>query len=316
LNLEELTLAHEIDETLACITGVVTKAQRDKYFPTAAELSLRSKLNEAWDNRLVGAYGSVVDYLRHRQNPGKESIDHIVNIFGRYLSGPAITGKIQATDSIRNGIVAGKDQVNAQVGKRSKGLIRTVKDAFFGMLFGITEQHALDALNQQLILAAGSFYDDTMSDVIKNEMQGWFDGDIDVNGLSENLRQLVNTRLASDGKESLPSSYFEGLAEHFIVRSRNFGSIFQAENLGVKKYKIQGIIDHRTSKICRPLIEAGKTFELASARSAMNGILKERDLSALKQNHPFLTESTALHTANPIPPLHWRCRSWMEFEVS
>jgi hypothetical protein len=327
LNLERLTLAHEIDETLACITGIATKAQRDKFFPTAAELALKSSLYEVWDHRLIGAFSAARNYVELHPAPSANSIPHLLNIFSRYLSGAAITGNLQAIDSIRAGLIAGKDQVKSQIGKRSKGLFRTVKDAFFGLLFGITEQHALDALNKQLILSAGGFFDDTMNDVVKKEMEKWFageigttaergpDGKISRKGLVENLRKLVNKRLASDGEESLPRSYFEGLAEHFIVRARNFGSIFQAENLGVKKYKIQGILDHRTSPICKPLIEGDRTFELASARKAMNDILKERDLSELKRKHPFLTEGTALSADNPIPPLHWKCRSWLEFEI-
>lgn len=131
--------------------------------------------------------------------------------------------------------------------------------------------------------------------------------------LIANLKEFTNTRLASNGKKSQPKSYFEGLSEYYIVRARNFGSIYQADNLGITKYRIEGILDNRTTPICRSLIQSGRVFELVGAKDKMREILKIRDLGKLKSEFPFLT--SLQNAKDPIPPLHWRCRSWMEYEI-
>ena len=311
--LTKYRLAFEIDETFAAITGIATKASSDPFHDHDAELKLRATLADAWDKRLVGAHAAAQHIASMSWRPSVEMIPHIVQAFRSHLSGASFTSSVRAGAPIADAFAKGKAQVTAHAPKKSMSRLRVAKNDFFGLLFGMTESHATKALQDQLMLSAGGFFDDEMADVVRNAVQEWFDGELTRDELIDNLKQLTNNRLATSGQESLPKSYFEGLAEHYIVRSRNFGSIYQADNLGLKKYKIQGILDHRTSSICRPLIEGSKTFTLAGAKDKMNDILKIRNLSTLKQKYPFLTEpSDAVH---PIPPLHWRCRSWMEYEI-
>jgi hypothetical protein len=314
--LECVHIEHEIDETLAAIGGIVTKSKVDHFHPVDAEMGLRSQLYDAWDARLKIAFYRAAA-LAHAlgPNPSKESIPHFLDIFHRYLSGPALTSKISPATELRAGFVRGKASAVAHIGKSAKhrSWIRKGADQFFGLILGLTEDHAISALDEQMILSAGGFYDGTMTDVVRTELELWFGGDLTRDELIGNLKSMVNQRLASSGQESLPKSYFDGLAEHFIVRARNFGGIYQADKLGATRYKIQGILDHRTSAICRPLITEGKTFELSGAKDQMQSILRTTDLATLKQNHPFLTKPEDAVT--PIPPLHWRCRSWMEYIV-
>lgn len=308
-----LLLAHEIDETLAVMTGVVTKAQRDPFHDHEAEIALRSQLNDAWDKRLVGAHAAAVNIARMAWKPDASMIPHIISVFRSHLAGSAFTMLLHPGGPIASAFGKGKQMVASQAKGKSASRLRTMKNDFYGMLFGMTESHATKALYDQLMLSAGGFFDDDMTDVVRNELKQWFDGELTRDDLIANLKNFTNSRLASNGKESLPKSYFEGLSEHYVVRARNFGSIYQADNLGIQKYRIEGILDHRTSPICRPLIQSGRTFELQGAKGKMNEILKIRDLGQLKTQFPFLTSP---HNAqHPIPPLHWRCRSWMEYII-
>lgn len=313
LTVTKYTLVHEIDETLAAVTGEMTKAQKDPFHDHDAEIALRAQLADAWDRRLVGAHAAAVNIAKMSWRPVPEMIPHILNAFRSHLAGNAFTSQLRTQPLVASAFDKGKQQVMVQAKAKSISRLRVAKNDFFGLLFGMTEDHATKALQDQLMLSAGGFFDDEMSDVIKNQLQEWFDGEQTRDELIANLKKLTNTRLATTGAESLPGSYFEGLAEHYIVRSRNFGSIYQADNLGVKKYKIQGILDHRTSTICRTLITEAETYELAPAKDKMHDIMKIRNLSELKQKYPFVTEPA--DAKNPIPPLHWRCRSWMEYVI-
>lgn len=299
--LTRLTLLHEVDETLACCCGLVTKASRDKFFPSDAEVSLRAELYDQWDALVLSASVDAARALRTGRS-GAEKAAAILN--------DALTGfKPKSTKSlIETAFVKGKEQVGPGITKKSG------TDAFFGLIFGMTESHAVEALLQQMTLSAGEFYDEEMTESVRTEMQSWFEGNLDREQLADRFEKLVADRLlASGSSSSLPKAYFDGLAEHYIVKSRNFGSIYQADSLGVTKYRIQGVLDHRTSKICRPLITSGKPFDLAPTKEKMHDILKERSISTLKKKYPFLKEPG--EAKNPIPPLHWRCRSWMEYVV-
>lgn len=309
--LTQLKLVHEIDETLAVIVGDVTKAQVDPFHDQDAELALRAQLADGWNRRLVGAYAAALNIARMGYKPDPQMIPHIIQAFRSHLSGTAFTNTLHPQTALGTAFNKGKQQVLVQSKKKSVSRFRRIKNEFFGLLFGMTESHATQALYDQLMLSAGGFFDEQMTEVIRGELDSWFKGDLTKDDLVANLRTMTNTRLSSNGEQSQPKSYFEGLAEHYIVRSRNFGGIYQADNLGVTHYQIQGILDHRTSPICKPLIESGALFELAGAKDKMHGILKVRDVGTLKRTYPFLTSpKDAVH---PIPPLHWRCRSWMEY---
>jgi hypothetical protein len=293
---------HEVEETLACCCGVVTKASRDKFFPAEAEIALRARLYDQWDAYVLDAAREAARLVTR----GKDKAEQAANVLNDALSGFKPT---LVKENIETAFIAGKKQAGTGVARR-----KTVKDAFFGLIFGMTESHAIEALLQQLTLSAGEFYDAEMTESVRAEILSWYEGGLDRQQLADRFEKLVTDRLLSSGSAgTLPKSYFDGLAEHYIVKSRNFGSIYQADSLGVKQYRIQGVLDHRTSKICRPLITSGRLFELVPTKEKMHDMLKERNITTLKKKYPFLKDPG--DAKNPIPPLHWRCRSWMEYVI-
>lgn len=222
-----------------------------------------------------------------------------------------------AGTAILNTLAIGRQSVDAMFRKQT-GRDPVRKDlvggqASFGILFGMTEDHALQALVDQLTLSAGGFWDDQMTESVRKEMESWFDGDITRDELAANLKAMVNDRLSIEGKSSLPGSYFDGLAEHYVVRTRNVGSVYRAKGLGAEKYQIVNPRDHRTSEICEALSAPGLFFTMAAADQRVSDILGARSLQDLKTVAPFLTAGTASSESSPVPPLHWRCRSWMKY---
>lgn len=312
LSMEERhRLLHEVNETLACFCGVTTKASRDPYFPTDAEIGIRVHLFSAWQRQLAEAHAKLKRIAYATYKPGPSVKEDLLAALAAALSGESLTRWLQPVQYIKAAFEKGKEQVTVKHGgKRSRA--SKAADVFFGRLLGLTEEHALEALREQVTIGAGGFYDAEMSEAVRAELDSWFVGELTRADLSENLEKLVNERLSTDGK-TLSKNYFEGLANHYVVRARNFGGIFEAKNLGLKKYRIQGILDHRTSPICRGLIEGGKLFTVQAAGEQMSKLLVARTVSEMKAISPFLR--TADEAVTPIPPLHWLCRSWIEYVI-
>jgi hypothetical protein len=153
-------------------------------------------------------------------------------------------------------------------------------------------------------------------------MESWFGGEITENSfgtltplsreqLATRLQQIVNDRLSIEGAVSKPRSYFDGLSEHLVVRARNVGGLARASALGSTQYRIQNVMDARTSSVCRHLVDSRKVFTVAGAEDTVKRMLAADSLGELKAAQPFI--NSASEAKNPVPPIHWRCRSWQEF---
>jgi hypothetical protein len=285
-------LLEEVNETLCACCGIVTKAQRDPYYPREAEVELRADLTDAWNAATSRAFAIALQYGPERFIDAMRSAMSEIRISDSALVEAFIRGKDQVADRAR---------AKKMVAKRSP---------FFGLFFGMTEQHAIEALSEQLMLSVGELFDNDVTEMLRAEIDRFLSGELPREDFAKTMQDIYRTKISAS-TASLPSSYFDGLAEHYVVRTRNFGSVYQAKNLGVTKYRIQGILDDRTSAICRTLITSGRTFELKGAEKKMQGMLGASSVSELKQKFPFTKDP--LDVANPIPPLHWRCRSWMEY---
>jgi hypothetical protein len=302
-------LDYEIEWTLR-------KAQ-DPYDPVDQEQLLLNTLRSAWERRLAAAEDSLhrINIRNYFNEPSINEAQAIFEALNQAFSSEAITRRLNIRDEISEAFELGKRHVDAQYRKQKSAVS-------FGILFGLTEDHALQALTDQMILSAGGFWENELSASIKSEITSWFEGAPTTNRfgttgpmsrheLVANLKSLVNDRLSTAGKKSLARSYFEGLAEHIIVRSRNVGSFYQASSLGATGYRIVNPLDKRTSGICRELAMSGTIFPIDEARATVQGILTSQSLEELKARVPFL--ETAAQAVGPVPPLHWRCRSWQEY---
>jgi hypothetical protein len=306
--LERIQLRHEIDETVNCICGVLTKAEHDPHFPQTAEQELQAQLYDAWQAQLRAAAGEIFRMVGPQS--GSSVVPEILHSFEKHLSGPAITSHLHPKAAIKAAITKGQEHGQAMY-DHAKSRMR--KDDTFGLLFGLTEQHALVAIEEQIMLSAGGLWNEELSDSIKTAVDEFFTGDIKNENLVTKIETLVNTRLSIEGK-SLARSYFDLLANNYVVRARNVGSIYQAQDLGVTHYTIEGVLDHRTSPMCRALIKSKKVFTMAGAKGRMDNILRARSSEELKSAAPWMKDASDAKSYNdPIPPLHPFCRDWMNY---
>ena len=290
-------------------------AAKDPHAPIRQELMLCAALYDAWDAQVKSAmlamhhfsiFGSLLG------GPTIEEVPKIMQALSHALSGPAIAQQVQATarEAIAQGFQKGKDTVNLDFAQAKKRALKK-SDLMFGAVFGLTEQHALEALTQQLMIAAGSFWDDQLQESIKNEVEGFFSGDITREDLTSKLMAMVNDRLLASDAGTLAKSYFDNLSVHIINSSRNIGSTYQLKSLGVTHYTLYNPRDKQTSPICLAVTK-GQVFEMAHAEDTVTAKLQARSTEDLKQSVPFLTPETASSAKGPVPPLHWaKCRTRM-----
>lgn len=308
--LTRVRLIREIDLFFKAVAG----KKNDPFGAYDVEDRLREAIYAAWQGRVDNARQAIAHVMRQSwmglPQPGE--IMHAMSsaITSRHL-GDEIYAQVRA--GVKDAIGAGKASADHDY-KKQTGSDPLKKDLVtFGVLFGLTEDHAVQALTDQLTIAAGGFWDDEMSTSVKNEVESFFTGTITKDELNEKLTKLVDERLSIDGAKSLPGSYFDGLTEHYIVRARNVGSVYRGKALGATSYSIVNPRDKRTSGICMTLSQPGKTFPMRQAESRVEGILGARSQDQLKAVAPFLTDANAADAEGPVPPLHWRCRSWMKY---
>lgn len=309
---------------------LIEKALIDPYFPGEAEVLLRSQLEDAWDHQLGIAEREIakLNTKYYYQAPSRQEIEEVLATLDRCLSGNAFTSHLRARPWLQEAFAAGGRHVEAQYTQQTGKSPQKKSVASFGLLFGLTDDHAVLALENQLILSAGGFWDNDLSNTIRREMLAWFDGVETTNAygttapmsrheLVGNLKRIVNPARDAAGKtnkagiSAMSNHYFRGLAENLIVRARNIGSFYKANELGAKTYVIKNPLDSRTSGVCRQLANSGTEFPIGEANDTVQAIITSSSLEELKSRAPFLT--TTADAVGPVPPLHWLCRSWMEY---
>lgn len=316
--LQRLELRYWTDEVLGSLIDrmlIRKAAANDPHAPVHQELMLRAALYDIWDAGVKQAAAAMHHYSIMGSllgGPSMAEVPKIMEVLTHSLSGPAITQGIAsvAKEAIAQGFQKGKDTANYDFSQAKKRRVRK-SDLMFGAVFGLTEQHALEALQQQLMIAAGSFWDDQLQTSIKNEVEGFFSGQITRDELSQKLMDMVNTRLVASDAGTLARSYFDNLSVHIVNSSRNIGSTYQLKSLGVSQYTLYNPRDKRTSPICQAVTN-GQVFEMIHAEATVTAKLQARTTEDLKQSVPFLTPETAGEAKGPVPPLHWpQCRTKM-----
>lgn len=278
----------------------------DRWYPQEQENILRADLYAGWQNGLQKAVIELARVARRGSPPVRSEIDEILSILKKYLSRISL---IAAGDAVRSAFTKGKDEASSQY-RRAGGKERKAEFGF-GVLFGLTEQHALTALGKFVRLSAGGFWDDEMSEIVRNELESWFDNEsMNRSTFAAKLKELVNDRLSTEGKKSLPASYFEGLAEQTIVRTRSMAKVYRGKELGATGYRLRNPRDKRTSSICMTLADGSTIYSFEEAEKEADAILTATSLKDLKAKVPFRTSATSKGVVTP--PFHWRCRTSME----
>lgn len=129
------------------------------------------------------------------------------------------------------------------------------------------------------------------------------------------LSKLLAAEMEGYLKRSL--NYYEGLSNHIVTRSFNFGLLSGWTDAEIDRYIISAVIDDRTTDICRFM--DGKVFSVARGMEFATDMINTTDPEAVKELAPWLEPSDlpdgigddgdALPEGMAMPPYHWLCRT-------
>ena len=210
-----------------------------------------------------------------------------------------------------------------------------------GKSFNLVDRRAVKWLHEHHMYWSLNHYDSHVTERIKNL------GEVVIkNGLSrENAGRFFQNTIGEELKRS--DAYWRMTADAITTRSRSFGSIEAMVKAGATKYRVDAVIDHRTSDICRLLDgrevtvkdpETGEektfklddpSFEVHDAVTLRNQMIEAKTPEEVKEMSPWLSNSQTqrsllsgdfkhthdlVRSGHMFPPFHGNCRSRLVIE--
>jgi SPP1 gp7 family putative phage head morphogenesis protein len=127
-----------------------------------------------------------------------------------------------------------------------------------------------------------------------------------IEGFGEQARRIVATGLEEGlGRDDIAESlehvaraalvdrapfYWETVASSFISQGRSYAQMSSYAEAGIQHYRIEAVLDERTTEICRYL--DGKLFSVGDALRRFDRVEQLDDPEAIKQAMPWVREST------------------------
>lgn len=171
---------------------------------------------------------------------------------------------------------------------------------------------ALAWLEKDQMYWIGDYYNsqlrDKLLDAGKNSLQHQYD--------RENSGNLLKEKFINEFEKS--QSYWEGLSDHIITRSREFGRTEGYVKAGIKYLRIDAIMDSRTSIICREM--NGRIILVSKAVKLRDRLMNASKPEDTKRIAPWLTNKQVMKLVVGVkteeipeglemPPYHFRCRT-------
>jgi hypothetical protein len=295
------------DEMLAEI-GYIEKANTGRL----AEARLRNLLLAQFQGKAKTAMGGILSRLKAGEiTPGR--IDDVLT----WAAGQFNT--LSQTE-VRQIIMATSALYAAEKGALAKTM--GIKYALRQM-----DQNAIQALAREQVWWIGDFYNDALSARVRDiTTRVMLESGYNRTEAARQLeRQLSNqfgitagTTLADLVPSTFPGSvrsYFKGLAGTIQNRAANIGRVSAFTEAGVATYKIEAVMDQRTSEICQMM--DGQVFEIEVAQKYvadyMGAKTKDEALQTVQWQSPNqiagMGSADLAKAGMALPPYHFRCRT-------
>lgn len=174
-----------------------------------------------------------------------------------------------------------------------------------------------DVLTKQSLFWIGNQHGDSFGKRINQLVGSALENGVSTGQLAQDFSAMFGTEINKG------AAYWQGLAEHTALRTRQIARITGYEKAGAVGYEIVATIDERTSDICRSL--HGKVFNTKNAVKVRDAMLNldmsdaQQAKEYLKEVAPFVRDDQVVYTDGeptgiqgnhvPFPPFHWRCRT-------
>lgn len=124
------------------------------------------------------------------------------------------------------------------------------------------------------------------------------------------MTQALKDEFSAELKQGV--SYFEGVGDHIISQNQNISTVNQARKYGVEFYKVEAIMDTKTSAICKSM--HGRIIPAKHIQRQVDNITNAKNMAdkkaaAVWRSEPFIGKSDKLPSNFGMPPYHFRCRT-------
>lgn len=186
----------------------------------------------------------------------------------------------------------------------------TGQEQILGILpsYNVVDLDAIKWLGKDTVYWIGSYYDKHVRTNIQTSA---------TEAIREGVgREEAGAIFKKKFKEELGRSnrYFEGLANHVITRSREFGNVEGYVKAGIKKLRVKAIMDNRTSDICKQM--NGRIITVNKAVKLRDGLMSAKKPEDVKDIAPWMKPSeikgkrtSQLPVGMSLPPYHFSCRT-------
>lgn len=203
-----------------------------------------------------------------------------------------------------------------------QGFAEAATEAKFQISWQFKEQNVADIMGRQNLFWVRNHYGADISEKFTQSL---------TTAVKEGLRKdelasLLRKQFRDMTKGGI--SYFRGLAEHTMLRMREFGRLSGYERAGAIGYRLIVVVDDRTSDICMALHNEDRVYPLTEALQIRDKLMAinpqddnlETARNTIKALAPWVKEENVIYDSDnnpvgvqgaytPFPPFHWRCRT-------
>jgi SPP1 gp7 family putative phage head morphogenesis protein len=286
----------QLEKSLTDLNAVIVEKDTITYNKVLRELT--NVLVNSWTDAARNGVNKAIEYItgKGEVNFNETDIKEIDSILQETLG-------MDLASTVESSVM----ELNQKAVKL--GLKEVSKAVKMKLGFDVTDQEAAAILGKHNLFYIGNYYSDQLKGDIGEIIRGYFSG-------GKTLEEVTADFQSKFGKfTDKGSTYFEGLANHTLNRTREIGHINGYEKAGVIKYEIVAVVDDRTSEICLEM--NGKVFEIQNAIDLRDSILGMDDPQSIKDVAPWRTPAEIsgkseadLPSGMEFPPYHFGgCRT-------
>ncbi len=286
----------------------------DEYDLIAKELS--DLLLANWNKSYEDAISKAIYVINNQTSPTvtKAEIDNAItlmqNIVGKdyaNIVSDDVRKVVEETYNLGRGAFISKSAV-----KKDELENETIRDIGASYAFDVIDYAAIDWLHETNIYWIGKHYEKEVIDRLRKA--GY---EIIEQGLS---RDNAGKLLAETFKDQFEKStgYWKNLSNHIVTDSRTFGEVESLVLAQVDKYRIDAVLDDRTTDLCRYLDAETKKnpFSTSNAVTLRDERISAPTPEAAIRIKPWIPYDAKKDTppdlnnkAYWLPPFHFGCRS-------
>jgi SPP1 gp7 family putative phage head morphogenesis protein len=285
-------VAEVLDELRAIAAG--TEQARTEEVAALLERLLRGE----WEAQTQQGLRSVVETIESGSGP--VSPDVIEQAVGQMR--PFLRSRLRS--AVRDGVVQAVDAAYA-IGEENIS-------ARAAASINAKDRRLQNFLGDNATFWIGNHYDQEVQGRLRAAAKRVFENEGGALGRRKAAQEFQNTFSVQFQKSQ---SYWELLANDVTTKSREFGRVEGMVQAGIEEYRIDAILDRRTSDVCRHL--DGKLFKVADAVAHRERLVESGDPKAIKEISPWpeadsiraLSAEELAERGVLLPPFHGHCRT-------